>query len=170
MMCYNLLSYADYEKDPPADDRVRSIRHSRLLQYWLVDLVAKFQFYVDVKDNCDASPDTATTHFFHPSIMVYWWSIQTLYMFFGEFLCLGALGIHIKLDKNNEYARREDFAKFSGKHKPTNFIYCIASAFDFIASSIQYLALVFINGSTFQIIRSCTLISTAVSVRYMTRM
>ena len=90
-------------------------------------------------------------------------------MFLGECLCLVYLVIHRRIYKKN-FISNEDFARFTGKYPPSNWIFSISATCDFLASFLQYIAITFTNGSTFQILRCCTLISTALAVRLLTKM
>ncbi len=90
-------------------------------------------------------------------------------MFLGESLCLVYLLVHRRIYKKN-FISNEDFARFTGKYPPSNWIFSVSATCDFLASFLQYIAITFTNGSTFQILRSCTLISTALSVRLLTKM
>ena len=81
-------------------------------------------------------------------------------MFFGEFLALVVFFVMTKRDPE-AYKMRMLEAKSKGKEiKMNKFLLAIPALCDFITSTLQYIALNFIPGSVYQMMRGGTIITT----------
>lgn len=92
-------------------------------------------------------------YFFHPYM-------QATTMFFGEFL---AIFIYIILKKRNpeRYKMKMLEAQSEGKKTKINkFLLAIPAFCDFITSTLHYIALNFVTGSVYQMIRGGTIVTT----------
>lgn len=86
--------------------------------------------------------------------------MQATTMFFGEFLALVVFFVMTKRDPE-AYKMRMLEAKSKGKEiKMNKFLLAIPALCDFITSTLQYIALNFIPGSVYQMMRGGTIITT----------
>jgi drug/metabolite transporter (DMT)-like permease len=87
----------------------------------------------------------------------------------GESLCLIFAAIDRFRDPK-KYLLKEDFAKFSGKYRPKVSVYIIPALLDFLSSICMFAAIGMISGSTYQFMRSGSLITTALFSRYFAKL
>ena len=93
--------------------------------------------------------------FFHPYM-------QATTMFLGEFLCLGLFFLQKRRDPD-AYKLKQLEAKSKNKELKCNPLLIAIPAFcDFLTSTLQYIALNFIAGSVWQMLRGGVIVTTAI--------
>ena len=86
--------------------------------------------------------------------------MQATTMFFGEFLALLVFIVMTRRDPEG-YKMRMLEAKSKGKEiKMNKFLLAIPAFCDFVTSTLQYIALNFIPGSVYQMMRGGTIVTT----------
>ena len=86
--------------------------------------------------------------------------MQATTMFFGEFLSLVVFMV-MKRRNAEGFKMRELEAKSQGKEiKMNKFLLAIPALCDFVTSTLQYIALNFIPGSVYQMMRGGTIVTT----------
>ena len=96
--------------------------------------------------------------------------MQATTMFVGEALCYLLFIIQVRRDPD-AYKMKQLEAKSSGKELKCNPLYIAIPAFcDYLTSTMQYIALNFISGSVWQMLRGGVIVTTAIFSKFFLKM